>query len=267
VMYGRHGECPVPIVAARTASHCFDAVIEGVRIALQYRTPVFVLSDGYLANGSEPWRLPKVEDLPDLSVPFAVGPNHTLPDGTDVFWPYERDPETLARPWAIPGTPGLEHRVGGIEKADGTGNISYDPANHERMVRLRAAKVAGIAKSIPPTDLDDPTGDADILVLGWGSTWGAIQQAARVLRGKGRKVATAHLVHLNPFPTDLGDVLRRYPKILVPEMNLGQLSRLVRAEYLVDARSYSKVQGLPFTAAEIELAIEAALSSPDGAAQ
>jgi 2-oxoglutarate/2-oxoacid ferredoxin oxidoreductase subunit alpha len=267
VMYGRHGECPVPIVAARTASHCFDAVIEGVRIALQYRTPVFVLSDGYLANGSEPWRLPKVEDLPDLSVPFAGGPNHTLPDGTDVFWPYERDPETLARPWAIPGTPGLEHRVGGIEKADGTGNISYDPANHERMVRLRAAKVAGIAKSIPPTDLDDPTGDGDILVLGWGSTWGAIQQAARVLRGKGRNVATAHLVHLNPFPTDLGDVLRRYPKVLVPEMNLGQLSRLVRAEYLVDARSYSKVQGLPFTAAEIELAIEAALSSPDGAAQ
>ena len=267
VMYGRHGECPVPIVAARTASHCFDAVIEGVRIALQYRTPVFVLSDGYLANGSEPWRLPKVEDLPDLSVPFAEGPNHTLPDGTDVFWPYERDPETLARPWAIPGTPGLEHRVGGIEKADGTGNISYDPANHERMVRLRAAKVAGIAKSIPPTDLDDPTGDGDILVLGWGSTWGAIQQAARVLRDKGRKVATAHLVHLNPFPADLGDVLRRYPKVLVPEMNLGQLSRLVRAEYLVDARSYSKVQGLPFTAAEIELAIEAALSSPDGAAQ
>ena len=267
VMYGRHGECPVPIVAARTASHCFDAVIEGVRIALAYRTPVFVLSDGYLANGSEPWLLPKVEDLPDLSVPFASGPNHTLPDGTEVFWPYERDPETLARPWAIPGTPGLEHRVGGIEKADGTGNISYDPANHERMVRLRAAKIAGIAKTIPPTDVDDPTGDAGILVLGWGSTWGAIQQAARVLRGKGRQVATAHLVHLNPFPSDLGDVLRRYPKVLVPEMNLGQLSRLVRAEYLVDARSFSKVKGLPFTAAEIELAIEAALSSPDGAPQ
>jgi len=267
VMYGRHGECPVPIVAARTASHCFDAVIEGVRIALAYRTPVFVLSDGYLANGSEPWLLPKVEDLPDLSVPFASGPNHTMPDGTEVFWPYERDPETLARPWAIPGTPGLEHRVGGIEKADGTGNISYDPANHERMVRLRAAKIAGIAKTIPPTDVDDPTGDAGILVLGWGSTWGAIQQAARVLRGKGRQVATAHLVHLNPFPSDLGDVLRRYPKVLVPEMNLGQLSRLVRAEYLVDARSFSKVKGLPFTAAEIELAIEAALSSPDGAPQ
>jgi len=259
VMYGRHGECPVPIVAARTPSHCFDAVIEGCRIALQYRTPVFVLSDGYLANGAEPWRLPRVEDLPDLTVAFADGPNHTLPDGTEVFWPYERDPETLARPWAIPGTPGLEHRVGGIEKADGTGNISYDPANHERMVRLRAAKVAGIAATIPPTDVEDPTGDADILVVGWGSTWGAIQQAAHVLRDRGRKVATAHLVHLNPFPSDLGDVLRRYPRILVPEMNLGQLSRLLRAEYLVDAHTFSKVQGLPFTAAEIEIAIEAEL--------
>ena len=259
VMYGRHGECPVPIVAARTPSHCFDAVIEGCRIALQYRTPVFVLSDGYLANGAEPWRLPRVEDLPDLSVAFAEGPNHTLPDGTEVFWPYERDPETLARPWAIPGTPGLEHRVGGIEKADGTGNISYDPANHERMVRLRAAKVAGIAATIPPTDVDDPTGDADILVVGWGSTWGAIQQAAHVLRDRGRTIATAHLMHLNPFPSDLGDVLRRYPRILVPEMNLGQLSRLLRAEYLVDAHTFSKVQGLPFTAAEIEIAIEAEL--------
>src|SRR6516225_4221965 len=259
VMYGRHGECPVPIVAARPPSHCFDAVIEGCRIALQYRTPVFVLSGGYLANGAEPWRLPRVEDLPDLSVAFAEGPNHTLPDGTEVFWPYERDPETLARPWAIPGTPGLEHRVGGIEKADGTGNISYDPANHERMVRLRAAKVAGIAATIPPTDVEDPTGDADILVVGWGSTWGAIQQAAHVLRDRGRTIATAHLMHLNPFPSDLGDVLRRYPRILVPEMNLGQLSRLLRAEYLVDAHTFSKVQGLPFTAAEIEIAIEAEL--------
>jgi 2-oxoglutarate ferredoxin oxidoreductase subunit alpha len=266
VMYGRHGECPVPIVAARTPSHCFDAVIEGARIALQYRTPVFVLSDGYLANGAEPWLLPKVEDLPDISVPFAEAPNHTLPDGTSVFWPYERDPDTLARPWAIPGTPGLEHRVGGIEKADGTGNISYDPANHEHMVRLRAAKVAGIAATIPPTDVEDPTGNADILVIGWGSTWGAIQQAARVLRTKGRNIATAHLMHLNPFPSDLGDVLRRYPKILVPEMNLGQLTKLLRAEYLVDARPFSKVQGLPFTAAEVELAIEAALAT-HGAAQ
>jgi 2-oxoglutarate ferredoxin oxidoreductase subunit alpha len=261
-MYGRHGECPVPIVAPRTPSHCFEAVIEGVRIALTYRTPVFVLSDGYLANGAEPWRLPDVESLPDLTgaAEYADGPNHDLPDGTAVFWPYERDPETLARPWAIPGTPGLEHRIGGIEKADGTGNISYDPVNHEHMVKLRAAKVAGIAASIPPTDVDDPfDGSAEILVIGWGSTWGAIQAAAGVLRGRGRRVATAHLVHLNPFPSDLGDVLRRYERVLVPEMNLGQLSRLLRAEYLVDARSYAKVQGLPFTAAEIEVAIEAAL--------
>jgi 2-oxoglutarate ferredoxin oxidoreductase subunit alpha len=265
-MYGRHGECPVPIVAPRTPSDCFDAVIEGVRIALTYRTPVFVLSDGYLANGAEPWRLPKVEDLPDLTVQFAEGPNHTLPDGTEVFWPYERDPETLARPWAIPGTPGLEHRVGGIEKADGTGNISYDPLNHERMVRLRAAKVAGIAASIPPLQVDDPDdGDAEILVVGWGSTWGAIQASARVLRARGRRVATLHLTHLNPFPSDLGEILRRYPRILVPEMNLGQLSRLLRAEYLVDARSFSKVQGVPFTAAEIEAAVAAAIDLPAGA--
>jgi len=261
VMYGRHGECPVPIVAARTASHCFDAVIEGVRIALTYRTPVFVLSDGYLANGAEPWRLPSVADLPDLTVEFASGPNHELPDGTEVFWPYERDPSTLARPWAIPGTPGLEHRIGGIEKADGTGNISYDPVNHERMVRLRAAKVAGIAASIPPTDVDDPfEGDAEILVVGWGSTWGAIRAASNVMRERGRRVAVAHLMHLNPFPSDLGDVLRRYPRILVPEMNLGQLSRLLRAEFLVDAKSYAKVQGVPFTAAELANAITAALS-------
>ena len=265
-MYGRHGECPVPIVAARTASDCFNTVIEGVRIALTYRTPVFVLSDGYLANGAEPWRLPDVADLPDLSgaAQFAEGPNHTLPDGTEVFWPYERDPETLARPWAIPGTPGLEHRIGGIEKADGTGNISYDPMNHERMVRIRAAKVAGIASSIPLTDVDDPDGDGEILVIGWGSTWGAIKAAAGVLRDRGRKIATAHLTHLNPFPTDLGDVLGRYSRVLVPEMNLGQLSRLLRAEYLVDAQSFCKVQGLPFTAAELEAAIAAELDKTPG---
>jgi 2-oxoglutarate/2-oxoacid ferredoxin oxidoreductase subunit alpha len=213
--------------------------------------------------------LPAVEDLPDLTVAFASGPNHTLPDGTEVFWPYERDPSTLARPWAIPGTPGLEHRVGGIEKADGTGNISYDPANHERMVRLRAAKVAGIAASIPATDVDDPyvtspdASEAEILVIGWGSTWGAIKAASNVMRDRGKRVATAHLVHLNPFPSDLGQVLRRYPRVLVPEMNLGQLSRLIRAEFLVDAKSYSKIQGVPFTAAELETAITSALASGD----
>jgi len=264
-MYGRHGECPVPIVAARTSSHCFEVVIEAARIALTYRTPVFVLSDGYLANGAEPWRLPDVDSLPDLSgaATFATEPNHEPPDGPAEFWPYVRDPETLARPWAIPGTPGLEHRIGGLEKSDGSGNISYDPANHEHMVRLRAEKVARIARTIPPTDVDDPwSGEADVLVVGWGSTWGPIRAASAELRSKGRKVATAHLVHLNPFPPDLGAVLRRYPRILVPEMNLGQLSRLLRAEYLVDAKSHTKVQGLPFTAGELEEAILTILELP-----
>ena len=254
-MYGRHGESPLPIIAARTSSDCFYAAIEAARIALKYRTPVILLSDGYLANGAEPWKLPQVEDLPDISVPFATGPNHHTDDG-DVFLPYLRDPETLARPWAVPGTPGLEHRVGGLEKSEPTGNISYDPVNHEHMVRIRAAKVAGIAADIPPVDLDDPyDGEADLLVLGWGSTYGAIAAAMRKLRRDGNRVAQAHLTHLNPFPADLGDVLRRYPKVLVPEMNLGQLSRLVRAEFLVDATSYTKVQGLPFTSAELEVAV------------
>jgi 2-oxoglutarate/2-oxoacid ferredoxin oxidoreductase subunit alpha len=253
-MYGRHGESPLPIVAARSPSHCFDAALEAVRIALKYRTPVILLTDGYLANGAEPWLLPDVASLPDLSVAFATEPNH---DGT--FWPYLRDPETLARPWAIPGTPGLMHRIGGIEKQDGTGNVNYDPENHEHMVHLRAEKVARIANDIPGVEVDDPDaeagGVADLLVLGWGSTWGVAQQAVRQARAAGKRVAHAHLVHLNPFPGNLGDVLSRYPKVLVPEMNLGQLSRLVRAEYLVDAKSLTKVQGLPFRAAEIETAI------------
>jgi 2-oxoglutarate ferredoxin oxidoreductase subunit alpha len=253
-MYGRHGEAPLPIVAARSPSHCFDAAIEAVRIALKYRTPVILLTDGYLANGAEPWLLPNVDNLPDLSVPFATETNH---DG--VFWPYLRDPETLARPWAIPGTPGLMHRIGGIEKQDGTGNVNYDPENHEHMVHLRAEKVARIANDIPGVEVDDPDADgggvADLLVLGWGSTWGVAQQAVRQARAAGKRVAHAHLVHLNPFPANLGEVLARYPKVLVPEMNLGQLSRLVRAEFLVDARSVTKVQGLPFRASEIEHAI------------
>jgi 2-oxoglutarate/2-oxoacid ferredoxin oxidoreductase subunit alpha len=254
-MYGRHGEAPLPIVAARSPSHCFDATIEAVRLALKYRTPVILLTDGYLANGAEPWLLPDVNALPDLSVEFATEPNH---DG--VFWPYLRDPETLARPWAIPGTPGLMHRIGGIEKQDGTGNVNYDPENHEHMVHLRAEKVARIASDIPGVEVDDPDAESggaagDLLVLGWGSTWGVAQQAVRQARAGGKRVAHAHLVHLNPFPSNLGEVLARYPKILVPEMNLGQLSRLVRAEFLVDARSITKVQGLPFRAAEIENAI------------
>ncbi len=254
-MYGRHGESPLPIVASKTPSDCFFAAIEAARIAVKYRTPVILLSDGYLANGSEPWKLPNVEDLPDISTPFATGPNHTAPDGTEEFWPYLRDPETLARPWAVPGTPGLMHRIGGLEKADGHGNISYDPANHEKMTRLRGAKIAGIAKDIPLVEVDDPAGTAQLLVLGWGSTFGTIGAAARLVRARGGNVATAHLTHLNPFPTNLGEILHRYPRVLVPEMNMGQLSRLVRAEFLVDARSLTKIQGLPFKAAEIETAI------------
>ncbi len=254
-MYGRHGESPVPIVAPSSPSDCFATAIEAVRIALAYRTPVLVLSDGYLANGSEPWRLPDVDDLPDLGVRFATESNHVDDDGTEAFWPYLRDPDTLARPWAVPGTPGLEHRIGGLEKAEGTGNISYDPANHERMVHLRADKVAGIAATIPPVEVEGDVDDAEVLVLGWGSTWGAIGGAVDRCRSGGRKVARAHLRHLNPFPANLGEVLARYPKVLVPEMNLGQLSRLVRAEFLVDARSVTKVQGTPFTAGELEAAI------------
>ena len=248
-MFGRHGEAPLPIVAARSPSHCFDAALEAVRIALKYRTPVILLTDGYLANGSEPWRLPDVDNLPDLTVAFATEPNH---DGE--FWPYLRDPATLARPWAIPGTPGLMHRIGGIEKEDGTGNVNYDPENHEHMVRIRAEKVARIANDIPPVTVDDPDG-AKLLVLGWGSTWGSIQQAARQARAAGTPVAHAHLTHLNPFPANLGEVLAGYEKVLVPEMNLGQLTKLIRADYLVDARTLSKVQGIPFRAAEIEAAI------------
>ncbi len=254
-MYGRHGESPIPIVAAFSPAHCFEATIEAARIALRYRTPVILLSDGYLANGSEPWRLPDVDSLPDISVSFASEPNHTGADGQAEFWPYLRDPDTLARPWAVPGTPGLMHRIGGIEKEDGSGNISYDPANHERMVHLRADKVAGIAGDIPAVSVEGDIDDAEILVLGWGSTWGAIGGAVDRCRARGEKVARAHLVHLNPFPSNLGDVLRRYPRILVPEMNLGQLSKMVRAEYLVDARSVTKVQGVPFTAGELEAAI------------
>jgi 2-oxoglutarate/2-oxoacid ferredoxin oxidoreductase subunit alpha len=263
-MFGRHGECPVPIVAARSPSHCFELAIEAARIALKYRTPVFLLSDGYLANGSEPWRIPDVDTLPDISVTFASEPNAVDAKGSPLFRPYLRDPDTLARPWAIPGTPGLEHRLGGLEKADVTGNVSYDPANHEKMVHLRAAKVAGIAKDIPEVVVDDPTGDARLLVLGWGSTYGPITSAVRRVRTvRGERVAQAHLTHLNPFPANLGDVLAGYEKVLVPEGNLGQLWRLVRADFLVPARLLSKVQGVPFRVAEIERAILDELGAPE----
>ncbi|WP_405794675.1 2-oxoacid:acceptor oxidoreductase subunit alpha [Streptomyces longwoodensis] len=255
-MYGRNGEAPVPVVAPKTPADCFDAAVEAARIALTYRTPVFLLSDGYLANGSEPWRIPGLDELPDLRVQFAQGPNHTLDDGTEVFWPYLRDPQTLARPWAVPGTPGLEHRIGGIEKQDGTGNISYDPANHDFMVRTRQAKIDGI--DVPDLHVDDPHG-ARTLVLGWGSTYGPITAAVRRLRTAGESIAQAHLRHLNPFPHNLGSVLARYERVVVPEMNLGQLAGLLRAKYLVEARSHTQVNGMPFKAEQLAQALKEAL--------
>jgi len=250
VLFGRNSESPVPVVAPRSPSDCFDAAIEACRIALKYRTPVYLLSDAYLANGSEPWLLPDVDSLPDISTTFATEPN-----AGDEFLPYLRDEQTLARPWAIPGTPGLEHRIGGLEKADRTGNVSYDPDNHDLMTRLRAQKIAGIDAA--DLEIDDPDGDARVLVLGWGGTYGPIAAACRRVRRSGRKVAHAHLPHLNPFPRNTGDVLRRYEQVLVPEMNLGQLRKLVRAEFLVDAAGYNRVAGVPLRAAEVADAVEA----------
>jgi 2-oxoglutarate ferredoxin oxidoreductase subunit alpha len=245
-MFGRHGEAPLPIVAPYSPPSCFWAALEAARIAVKYMTPVIILSDGYLANGAEPWRVPSVDKLPDISRPFASEPNV---DGQ--FWPYLRDDETLSRPWAIPGTPGLEHRVGGLEKADGTGNISYDPANHELMTMLRGAKIRAIEEDVDPLEWDGDD-DAKVLVLGWGSTYGAIGAACRRLRAQGHKIARAHLKHLNPFPRNTGDVLARFERVVIPEMNLGQLARLVRSDYLVDAVSISNVKGIPFKASELE---------------
>jgi 2-oxoglutarate/2-oxoacid ferredoxin oxidoreductase subunit alpha len=239
-LYGRHGESPLPVVAASTPAGCFAAAIEAVRLAVKYRTPVVLLSDTFLANSSEPWRLPSVHDMPEIDPAFATEPNQ---DGQ--FWPYLRN-EDLARPWAVPGTPGLRHRIGGLEKEDGTGNISYEPANHDHMTRLRAERIARIASDIPELEVDDPDGDASLLVLGWGSTYGAIQGAARrVRRENGVKVATAHISHLNPLPANTGEVLRAYDRVLVPEMNMGQLVKILRAEFLVDCESFTKVDGLP----------------------
>ncbi|MEY3407142.1 MAG: hypothetical protein RL038_203, partial [Actinomycetota bacterium] len=249
-MFGRNGEAPVPIVAPRSPSACFEAAIEACRIAIKYRTPVFLLSDGYLANGSEPWRLPDLDSIEAIDPDFLTAPNQEV-NGVDVVWPYKRDPETLARPWIKPGTAGLEHRIGGIEKADGTGAISYDALNHDKMVRLRQAKVDGIANDVAPMFLDDPNGDADILVLGWGSSFGPIGAAVEISRRAGIKVAQAHIETVNPFPANTGEVLKRYKKVIIPEMNLGQLALLIRAKYLVDAISFTKVQGLPFKAAEL----------------
>ena len=251
VMYGRNGDSPLAIVAPATPAECFDMAIEASRLALRYMTPVVFLSDAFLANGAEPWQIPSLDSLPDIRVP-----NRTEKDG---FFPYLRDPETLARPWAVPGTPGLEHRIGGLEKADVTGNVSYDPDNHHRMHLLRAAKIAGIAKDIPPLGVDGPA-EGDLLILGWGSTYGAIRSATERLRGRGVSVAHAHLRYLNPLPANTGDVLRAYRRVLIPELNLGQLLMLIRARYLVDAVGYNRVRGKPFRIAEIEAEAERLLA-------
>jgi 2-oxoglutarate/2-oxoacid ferredoxin oxidoreductase subunit alpha len=242
-MYGRNSEAPIPVIAASSPGDCFWVAIEASRIALKYMVPVIVLSDGYLANGAEPWRIPNVEDLPEIPVLFETNPED--------FHPYRRNQETLARPWAIPGTPGLEHRLGGLEKQDVTGNISYDPINHEHMVRLRAAKVEAIAQDIPDAV---PEGDTsgDLLIVAWGSTHGPITAALNTQRGKGARIGHVHLRHLNPLPRNLGEVIKRYKKVLVPEMNMGQLSMMLRAKYLVDAIGYNKIQGKPFKQSEIE---------------
>lgn len=254
-MFGRNGESPVPIIAPQSPADAFDAALEAARIAITYRTPVFLLSDGYIANGSEPWRVPNISELPSIEPNFATETNHVNAEGGAEFWPYLRDSETLARPWAIPGTAGLEHRIGGLEKADGSGNISYDAENHDHMVRLRQAKVDAIALSIPDLEVDDPDGDARILVLGWGSTYGPIGAACQISRRAGIKVAQAHLRHLNPFPANLGEVLRRYDRVLVPEMNLGQLNMLLRAKFLVDTVGFNQVRGMPFKSSELVDAI------------
>jgi 2-oxoglutarate ferredoxin oxidoreductase subunit alpha len=241
-LYGRHGESPVPVLAAATPSDCFAMAFEAVRIAVKYMTPVILLSDGYLANGAEPWRIPRAAELPRIPVEFRTDASG--------FFPYLRDPETMARPWAIPGTPGLEHRVGGLEKEHITGNVSYAPANHEQMVRVRARKIAGIVREIPPTRVDGAQ-DGELLIMGWGGTYGSIAAAVRELNGDGKAVGHVHLRYLNPLPADLGVILQRFRRVLVPELNLGQLVRVIRAEYLVDAVGFHKIQGRPFKVAEI----------------
>jgi 2-oxoglutarate/2-oxoacid ferredoxin oxidoreductase subunit alpha len=250
-MYGRNSEAPIPVLAASTPGDCFWIAIEASRIALKYMIPVIVLSDGYLANGAEPWRIPSVSEIPQIPVHFV-----TDPEG---FLPYKRDPQTLSRPWAIPGTPGLEHRIGGLEKQDVTGNVNYEPLNHEKMVRLRAAKVEAIGQDVPDVvPAGDP--DGDLLIIGWGSTYGSITAALKVQRAAGHRIGHVHLRYLNPLPRNLGQVMERYSKVLVPEMNMGQLSMMLRAKYLVDVEGYNKIQGQPFKQAELEAKIEEVLS-------
>ncbi|BBZ59727.1 2-oxoacid:acceptor oxidoreductase subunit alpha [Mycolicibacterium monacense] len=253
-LYGRNGESPVAVLAPRSPSDCFDIAVNAARIALTYRTPVIILSDGAIANGSEPWRIPDITGYERI--------DHTFAQSGDDFAPYARDPETLARQFAVPGTAGLEHRIGGLEKANGSGNISYEPKNHDLMVRLRQAKIDGI--TVPDLEVDDPTGDAELLLIGWGSSYGPIGEACRRARRKGVKVAHAHLRHLNPFPANLGDVLARYPKLVAPEMNMGQLALLLRGRYLADVQSVTKVEGMAFLADEVEGIIDAAIDGTLG---
>jgi 2-oxoglutarate ferredoxin oxidoreductase subunit alpha len=252
VLFGRNGDSPIPVVAPATPAECFDYAIEAWRIALRHMTPVVYLSDAFLATGSEPWRIPELEGLPDLRVP-----NRTERAG---FYPYERDPETLARPWAVPGTPGLEHRIGGLEKLDVLGTISYDPDNHHQMQLLRAEKVARIARDIPPLEVFGPP-EGELLILGWGSTYGAIRSAVERLQEQGRKVAHAHMRHLNPFPTNTGDVVRAYNRVLIPELNMGQLRMLIRSMFLVDAEGFNLVRGKPFQISEIQAKAEQVLGN------
>ena len=260
-MYGRNGESPLPVLAAKSSTDCFDTALEACRIAVKYRTPVIMLSDGYLANGAEPWKLPDLSQIEPIEPGFATEPNGTDAKGAATFLPYQRDEETLARAWAVPGTPGLEHRLGGLEKADGAGHISYDPDNHEHMTLTRRAKLRGIARDIPDLVVDDPDGDAEVLVLGWGSTYGPITAAARRVRLSGRKVALAHLRHLNPMPENLGDILHSYRKVIVPEMNLGQLAVVLQARYAKAITRYSRVRGLPISINDLEVDLAAEIDA------
>ncbi|MCC5948571.1 MAG: 2-oxoacid:acceptor oxidoreductase subunit alpha [Nitriliruptoraceae bacterium] len=258
VLHGRNGEAPIPTVAASSPSDCFHAAIEAARIALTYRTPVVLLSDGYLANSAEPWLLPDVADLPDLSTSFAFTTEPNGPDGG--FLPYLRDERTLARPWALPGTAGLEHRIGGLEKEDGSGHISYEPENHHAMTELRHERMQRIADQLPALEVDDPSGEAEVLLLGWGSTEGPIRAACHQLRERGTPVARVHLHHLNPLPNEVDELLRSYDTVICPENNMGQLSMLLRARTLVDVRPYTRVTGQPFSAAELVDAVDAAIT-------
>jgi 2-oxoglutarate ferredoxin oxidoreductase subunit alpha len=249
--YGRNGECPMPVIASSTPADCFDVAMEAARIALQHMTPVILLSDGYIANGAEPWKFPRAEDLPEIPVHFKTA----LAEGEDKYLPYARD-EKLARPWAVPGTPGLEHRIGGLEKQHITGNVNYEPDNHEFMVKLRQEKVDNIANYIPEQTIDGGPDSGKVLVLGWGSTYGAIKTAVSDLLAKGHQVTHAHLRYMRPFPRNLGEILKRYETVLVPEINNGQLVRIIRDEYLVDAKGYNKIKGTPIARTELVEEIE-----------